>query len=90
VRGVVQDSNIFKPGSTWGIWATPAAAGRTRVEIIAVRNLRGFRGRLLTPAFPLGLAKQSVAEHLRHFLTKVEERAGFGSPLVEPGAADEL
>jgi hypothetical protein len=72
VKGTVIDSNIFKPGSTWQVRATPTNGG-SRVEVIAVRHLRGFKGRLLTPVFPLGLAKQTVAAHLRHFLSKVEE-----------------
>ena len=73
VKGVVIDSNIFKPGSTWEISAT-AADGGSRVEVIGVRHLRGFKGRLLAPAFPLGLARRTVADHLRHFLAKVEEQ----------------
>ena len=73
VKGVVSDSNIFKPGSTWEIRATPADRG-SRVEVIGVRRLQGFKGRLLAPVFPLGLAKRAVADHLRHFLSKVEER----------------
>jgi hypothetical protein len=73
VKGVVTDSNIFKPGSTWEIRATPADGG-SRVEVIAVRHLRGFKGRLLAPFFPLGLAKQSVAAHLRHFLSHIEQQ----------------
>ena len=72
VKGTVVDSNIFKPGSTWEIRATPRNGG-SRVEVIAVRHLKGLKGRLLTPVFPLGLAKQTVGEHLRHFLAKVEE-----------------
>jgi hypothetical protein len=77
VKGVVTDSNIFKPGSTWEIRAKPAKGG-SRVEVIAVRHLRGFRGRLLAPVFPLGLAKRTVADHLRHFLSKVEEQESGG------------
>jgi hypothetical protein len=73
VKGVVTESNIFKPGSTWEIRATPANGG-SRVEVIGVRHLRGFKGRLLAPFFPLGLAKKSVADHLRHFLSKLEEQ----------------
>jgi hypothetical protein len=73
VKGVVTDSNIFKPGSTWEIKATPIDGG-SRVEVIGVRHLRGFKGRLLTPAFPLGLAKRTVADHLRHFLSMVEQQ----------------
>ena len=73
VRGTVIDSNIFKPGSSWEIRATPADGG-SRVEVLGVRHLRGFKGRLLAPAFPLGLAKRTVAEHLRHFLLTVEQQ----------------
>jgi hypothetical protein len=72
VRGTVVDSNIFKPGSTWEIHASPAGSGGTSVAIIAVRHLRG-RERLLWPFFPTGLASQDVAKHLRHFLSEVEE-----------------
>lgn len=72
LKGTVTDSNIFKPGSTWELRATAKDTG-SRVEVIGVRHLKGFKGRLLTPTFPLGLAKQSVAAHLRHFLSKVEE-----------------
>ena len=73
VKRLVTDSNIFKPGSTWEIRATPANGG-SRVEVVAVRHLRGFKGRLLAPVFPLGLAKRTVADHLRHFLSKLEEQ----------------
>ena len=71
VKGVVIDSNLFKPGSTWEISAKPLPGGGSQVEIVAVRHLRG-RGLLLIPFFPLGLARQSVAEHLRHFLASLE------------------
>jgi hypothetical protein len=70
VDGVVVDSNLFKPGSTWKIRATPAG-GRSQVEIIAVRHLRS-RGWLLWPFFPLGLARRDVAAYLRQFLDQVE------------------
>ena len=73
VKGVVTDSNIFKPGSTWEITATTIDVG-CRMEVIGVRHLRGFKGRLLAPVFPLGLAKRTVADHLRHFLSEVEQR----------------
>jgi hypothetical protein len=73
VKGTVTDSNLFKPGSTWEIRATPTNGG-SRVELIGVRHLRGFKGWLLVPVFPLGLAKRTVADHLRHFLSKIEEQ----------------
>lgn len=73
VRGTVVDSNIFQPGSTWEIRATPTSDGGSRVEVIGVRHLRGVKGRLLAPTFPLGWAKQTVAAHLRHFLAEIEK-----------------
>jgi Polyketide cyclase / dehydrase and lipid transport len=71
VSGTVIESNLFKPGSTWEIRATPNADGGSRVEIVAVRNLGG-RGWLLWPFFPLGLARRDVTAYLRQFLAKVE------------------
>jgi hypothetical protein len=62
VKGTVIESNIFRPGSTWEIRAIPTASG-SRVEVIGVRHLRGVRGTLLAPLFPLGLARQEVAAH---------------------------
>jgi hypothetical protein len=73
VKGTVTDSNIFKPGSTWEIRATPVNGG-SRVEVIGVRHLRGAKGSLLAPFFPLGLAKRTVADHLRHFLSYLENQ----------------
>src|SRR5687768_17734818 len=57
VKGVVVDSNIFEPGSTWELHATPRDGGGSRVQVVAVRHLRGVKGRLLAPVFPLGLAR---------------------------------
>ena len=74
VKGVVVDSNIFKPGSTWEIHASPTDEGGSLVEIVAVRHIRGLKGYSLAPFFPVGLARRTVAEHLRHFLAQVEER----------------
>jgi len=71
VKGIVVDSNIFKPGSTWEIHAAAPSSG-SRVEVIGVRHLCGIKGRMLYPFFPLGLAKQTVATHLRHFLSTLE------------------
>jgi hypothetical protein len=75
VKGTVVDSNLFKPGSSWQIRATPAEGGGSRVELTGVRHLKGWRGMLLFPVFPLGLARRTVSDHLRHFLAKVEEEA---------------
>jgi hypothetical protein len=71
VKGVVTESNLFKPGSTWEIRATPANGG-SQVELIGVRHLKGVKGWTLAPFFPLGLAKRTVADHLRHFLSYLE------------------
>jgi len=37
LRGRVIDSNLFKPGSTWELWATPEDGG-SRVEIRAIAS----------------------------------------------------
>ena len=74
LKGTVVDSNIFKPGSTWELRATPENGG-SRVEVIGFRHLRGIKGRLLAPFFPLGLARKTVADHLRHFLSVLEEES---------------
>ena len=75
VKGTVVESDIFKPGSTWELHATPRDGGGSHVELFAVRHLKGLRGRLLWPFFPLGLSRRDVAAHLRHFLSKVEASA---------------
>lgn len=71
LRGTVVDSNLFKPGSTWELWATPEADG-SLVEIRANRRLRG-RGWLVWPFFPTGAAAASVRDHLRRFLASAEQ-----------------
>lgn len=79
LRGVVIDSNLFKPGSTWELSATPEDGG-SRVEIRAVRHLRG-RGLLLLPFFlpiPMISAAATVQEHLRHFLNSIQASSPDG------------
>lgn len=74
IKGVVIDSNIFKPGSTWEITATPAEGG-TRVAVTMVREFKGLRGRLVGPIMiHTGLAKRTLADHLRHFLAQLERQ----------------
>ena len=73
LRGTVIDSNLFKPGSTWELHVTPAEGG-SRVEIVALRQLRGL-GWLIWPLFPTGLARRDVADYLRQFLAKIESSA---------------
>ena len=71
VKGTVIDSNLFEPGSTWDLYASLASNGGSRVEVIAVRHLKG-RGWLLWPVFPLGLARRDVGDYLKQFLSKIE------------------
>jgi hypothetical protein len=70
LTGTVIDSNLFKPGSTWELHATPADGG-SEVELVALRRLKGL-GWLIWPLFPTGLARRDVADYLRQFLLKVE------------------
>ena len=74
LRGTVVDSNLFKPGSTWELWATDEDGG-SLVEIRAERHLRG-RGWLIWPFFPTGLAASTVRDHLRHFLGSIHRADG--------------
>jgi hypothetical protein len=74
IKAVVIDSNIFKPGSTWEISAMPADGG-SRVEVTMARHFKGLKGRLVGAVMiRTGLAKPTMAEHLRHFLAQVEAR----------------
>lgn len=74
VRAVVTDSNIFHPGSSWEIRATPDG-DRTRVEIIGVRHVKGAKGAIIGVIIRLGIGRRVVADHLRHFLAEVERGA---------------
>ena len=64
VRGVVTDSNTFKPGSTWELWATRANGG-SRVEVIGVRHLRGSRAGCSRRRFLWGLLATSPGNSRR-------------------------
>ena len=71
VEGTVIESSLFEPGSTWEVRASPERESGSKVEITAVRRLKG-RGRLLWPVFALGLAKRDVSDYLRQFVAAVE------------------
>jgi hypothetical protein len=72
VKGVVVDSNVFRSGSTWEITAT-AADGGSRVAVRMVRSFKGLKGRLVGPVLiRTGLARRTLAVHLRHFLAQLE------------------
>ena len=72
LKGVVIDSNIFRPGSTWELTATPADGG-SQVAVTMVREFEGLKGRLVGAIMiRTGLAKRTLAAHLRHFLAQLE------------------
>ena len=75
IKGVVIDSNVFKPGSRWELTATPADGG-SRVEVTMVREFKGLKGRVVGPIMiHTGLARRTTAGHLRHFLAQLEGQA---------------
>jgi hypothetical protein len=79
IKGVVIDSNIFKPGSSWEMTAIPADGG-SRVVVTMVRGFKGLRGRLVgTIVIHTGLAKRTLTDHLRHFLRQLEGQASEAS-----------
>jgi hypothetical protein len=47
VRATVQDSNVFQPGGTWELRATPQPGGGCRIEVAVRRQAKGPRGRLI-------------------------------------------
>ena len=74
IKGAVIDSNVFKPGSTWELSASPTDGG-TRVAVTMVREFKGLKGRLVGPILiRTGLARRTLAAHLRHFLAQLEGR----------------
>ena len=49
------DSNIWGPGSRWDYKLSPAASGKgTLVDVVVVRNGKGFKGGLIGLALSLG------------------------------------
>jgi hypothetical protein len=47
VRATVQESNVFQPGGTWELRATPQPGGGCRIEVSVRRQAKGPRGRLI-------------------------------------------
>ena len=81
LRATVVDSNLFRAGSTWELWAFSEPEG-SLVEIRADRRLKG-RGWLLAPFFlpiPIVSAADSVRAHLRHFLATIEKTGEVADP----------
>jgi hypothetical protein len=51
------DSNTWGPGSRWDYRLTPAPGGGTSVDVTAVRNGKGWKGRLLGAALAVAGAR---------------------------------
>ena len=74
VRATVIDSNVFHPGTTWEIRATPRNGG-SAVEMILSRNFRrGPKGRI-GGAINHTVGKWYWGSYLRHALAAVEQQA---------------
>lgn len=65
VRGTIQESNIFRPGSTWELRVEPRPGGGSVAHVSVHRRTYGVKGRLLgaivqllgTRMMPKGFAK---------------------------------
>jgi len=68
---VVQDSNIYKPGSTWELKAAPTCDGRSIVEGKIVRDVKGLKGHLIGLMLRVQ-GKKHLTESLRKTLAIVE------------------
>ena len=87
IKGIVLDSNIFRPGSTWELratrrpmrgrpaWRSPwfASSGGSRASSSA-RVMIGT-----------GLARRTTAAHLRHFLGQLDGQGMQRTPIPSRG-----
>lgn len=67
VRAEVQDSNVFRPGSSWELRVSPGRDGGTTVEWLSRRYPRGPKGHLLGVMMRLG-ARRALEKGLRQTL----------------------
>jgi len=78
VKATVTDSNVYQPGSSWDVRASPKARG-SRVEMIWVRNFkRDARGKIFGTLFKLvgkPIFTHDANRTLRN-LERLEDRAG--------------
>lgn len=77
VRAVVQDSNVFLPGSIWQLRATDAPHGGCHIEVLSHRRARGLKGRVLGSMLTLMGAKV-LPQQLQQTLSLVAQDAGAG------------
>jgi hypothetical protein len=74
VKQTVIDSNVFEPGSTWEIRATPRNGG-SAVEMVLNRDFRrGPKGRIAS-ALNHTVGKWYWGSYLRHALAAAEKQA---------------
>jgi len=78
VRAEVQESNVFRQGSSWQLRVVPVRGG-AQVEWIADRVGIGFKGRLLTLMLR-ARGRALLAANLRHTLTLLEDLSWPGLP----------
>jgi hypothetical protein len=72
VRAEVQDSNVFRAGSSWELRVDPKSGGGSRITWTTRRIGKG-KGRVI--AFMLRLAgRKALEQRLRQTLSVLEER----------------
>ena len=75
VKATVTDSNVYQPGSSWELRASPAAGG-SRVEMIWVRNFKHHaRGRIFGTLFKL-VGKPIFTHDAKRMLRNLERLEG--------------
>jgi len=74
VKATVIDSNVFEPGSTWEIRASPRNGG-SAVEMTLNRNFRGGPKGMIGAAVNHTVGKLFWRSYLRHALSVVEKQA---------------
>jgi hypothetical protein len=74
VKATVLDSNVFEPGTTWELRASPRDGG-SEVEMVMDRNFRrGVKGRIASTLNHLG-GRRLFRWYLRTALAAIEKRS---------------
>lgn len=71
VTAEVQESNVFRAGSTWQLGARPSSNGGSVVSLTVRRHPRGLKGRLVVFMMRLG-GRRYLSGYLRETLERLE------------------
>ncbi len=85
VRAQVQESNVFRPGSSWELRVGPGRDGGSTIECVSRRLGKGPRGRLM--ALMLRLAGRKILAASLARTLSILEQTPAGAPVGERAGA---